>query len=103
MNKPTKPLKTFVLGLFLGSLLGILISPVKGIVIRSKLAFKLRLLQSKLRYFMAKLMEKQHQVGNYAKDNGQEVITDVMHAAEKIVKEFDTITEQLKTICKIKN
>ena len=64
--------------------------------VRHTFIYSLKLYQKKLRAFIAKLTSNKNNVGNYAKDLGQVVITDMLHAAEKILKELDDLSRQLE-------
>ncbi|MBX9889826.1 MAG: hypothetical protein K2X94_00950 [Amoebophilaceae bacterium] len=96
MKKEFRSLGLLFLGLSLGGVIGVLAAPTKGLAVRHTLMYSLKLYQKKLRAFIAKLTSNKNNVGNYAKDLGKVVITDMVHAAEKILKELDDLSRQLE-------
>ena len=85
-----------LLGLCLGSVIGILSAPTKGSSVRSGLLYNLKLYQNKLRFFISKLGRDKNNVTNQAKNTGQDVITDVVTSSEKILEELDLLAKQLE-------
>lgn len=96
MKKRTENGIILCLGVCLGGIIGVLAAPTKGAVVRSSLAYNIKLYQQKLRSLIAKLIGNKQAIKNQAKDTGQELITDVVHSAEKILKELDTLAAQLE-------
>ncbi|HLP34884.1 MAG TPA: YtxH domain-containing protein [Amoebophilaceae bacterium] len=96
MRKRTENGIILCLGVCLGGIIGILAAPTKGAEVRSGLAYNLKLYQQKLRSLIAKLLGNKLAIKNQAKDTGQELITDVVHSAEKILKELDTLAAELE-------
>ncbi|ROT47188.1 YtxH domain-containing protein [Candidatus Cardinium hertigii] len=95
MKKRTENLIILLIGLCLGALIGMLSTPTTGSVVRSGLIYSLKSYRKKLQAFILKLMGNKNDIINQAKNTGKEVISDVVSSAEKILKELDTLTEQL--------
>jgi len=94
--KNNKNLVVLFLGILLGSIIGILSAPTKGATVRSGLIYNLKLYQKKLKYFILKLRNSTHTMSNQAKELGQEVITDIVDSAKKILKELEELAGQLE-------
>ncbi|AWN81426.1 YtxH domain-containing protein [Candidatus Cardinium hertigii] len=82
--------------LCLGILVGILAAPETGSVVRSGLMYNLKSYRKKLKALVRQLIGNKYANTNQAKSMGEEVITDVIQGAEKILKELSVLTDQLR-------
>ncbi|MCT4697249.1 hypothetical protein [Candidatus Cardinium sp. TP] len=105
MIKRTENILILCLGFCLGAFVGILAAPTKGSILaaptkgsiaRDGMLYNLKSCKKKLQAFMLKLMGNKHALTNEAKTTGKEVITDVVSAAQQILKELELIAKQLE-------
>ncbi|MEF2228760.1 MAG: hypothetical protein V3581_01805 [Candidatus Cardinium sp.] len=96
MIKRTENILILCLGFCLGAFVGILAAPTKGSIARDGMLYNLKSCKKKLQAFMLKLMGNKHALTNEAKTTGKEVITDVVSAAQQILKELELIAKQLE-------
>ncbi|AXI23972.1 YtxH-like protein [Cardinium endosymbiont of Sogatella furcifera] len=96
MIKRTENILILCLGFCLGAFVGIFAAPTKGSVARDGMLYNLKSCKKKLQAFMLKLMGNKHAFTNEAKTTGKEVITDVVSAAQQILKELELIATQLE-------
>jgi len=96
MVKRTENLIILSLGFCLGAFVGILSAPTKGSVARDGMMYNLKSCKRKLQAFILKLIGHKNDIANEAKTSGKEVITDVVAAAQQILKELDLISTELE-------
>ncbi|MGI2257204.1 YtxH domain-containing protein [Candidatus Cardinium hertigii] len=96
MVKRTENLVILGLGFCLGAFVGILSAPTKGSVARDGMMYNLKSCKRKLQSFILKVAGYKNDIANEAKTTGKEVITDVVAAAQEILKELDLLATELE-------
>lgn len=96
MTKRTENLMILCIGFCLGAFVGILSAPTKGSVARDGMIYNLKSWKRKLQTFILKLVGHKNDITNEAKTTGKEVITDVVNAAQQILKELDLLATTLE-------
>ncbi|CCM10417.1 Putative uncharacterized protein [Cardinium endosymbiont cEper1 of Encarsia pergandiella] len=96
MVKKTENLVILGLGFCLGAFVGILSAPTKGSVARDGVMYNLKSCKRKLQAFILKVVGHKNDIANEAKTSSKEVITDVVAAAQQILKELDLLATELE-------
>ena len=96
MNKRSENIIILLLGIIIGLLGGILTAPTKGENIRSGLIYSLKQYSEKIKILIKKLTKKGAHTETKAKNEGKEVVDDVITSAQKILEEADILTAELE-------
>ncbi len=88
----------FLFGVGIGTGLGIMFAPDKGINTRQKLSYQLNRYKDKLMKTLEELtLEEEAIGGSDAKDRSEKVVTDAKKKAEKLLDDVDQLINQIKT------
>lgn len=97
MRKYISHIITFLLGITLGVLIGMLFSPTRGATTRSLLFYQIKKLAHKIKMLFIQLIYFPHATiaHNHAKATSQAVINETMRKAKRLLKEATELSEQL--------
>jgi gas vesicle protein len=97
MRKRSSNIITLLVGLLLGTLVGMLFSPVRGSTLRSLLLYQLRKIAQKIStLFIYAIRFPKHVItNNNGKVASQDVIDRTIEKARKLLEEAKNLSEQL--------
>jgi gas vesicle protein len=89
---------TFLLGAGIGTAIGIIFAPDKGINTRQKLSYQLDQYREKILSTLDELVSEEIQsTGSEAKVRSEKVVTEAKNKAEKLLDDVDKLINQIKT------
>ena len=86
---------TFITGVTVGALFGVLYAPDKGQNVRRKLSYQLDKYRETLKELMDEIMDGKIESVSNAKSKGKKVISDAVDKAQKLMEEVDALKEQI--------
>ena len=87
---------TFLLGIIVGGILGLLYAPEKGSHTRDKLSFLLDKYKKRSEEIFAELLEGKTKVQSEAKVEGEKIISGAKEKAEKLLDDVNGLMDQIK-------
>ncbi|WP_027001139.1 YtxH domain-containing protein [Hugenholtzia roseola] len=97
MKKSTLAIFTALIGgAAIGSFLGVLYAPDKGINTRERLNFRLYKTRDRLRALLDELVDNKEIPTTSAQEEGQRVISDVREKAENLLTDVEKLIEQIR-------
>jgi gas vesicle protein len=104
MSNSSRTFLAFLAGVATGAAIGILYAPDKGEVTRDKLGYRLKNYREQLQKFIKDLVERGDEVAlemaggdSTAKAEGQKVVSEARHKAEKLLEDVESLMEQIKS------
>ncbi|MFT4736227.1 MAG: gas vesicle protein [Cyclobacteriaceae bacterium] len=88
---------TFLFGIAVGGVIGLLFAPERGSNTRDKLSFKLDKYKSKLEDLVNDIVEGKELVQNEAKSEGERIISDAKSKAEQLLDDVNGLITQIKS------
>jgi gas vesicle protein len=96
-KKSSNALMAFLAGAAVGTILGILYAPDKGVNTREKLSFRLDKYKKVLEDFLNDLVAgKETPLTSDAKSQGQKVVSEAKDKAERLLEDVDELLEQIR-------
>lgn len=95
MSKTGNTLLTFMAGIGVGVLAGILYAPDKGVNTRDRLSYQLDRYADHLQELIEDLMKGQAEPVSAAKTESQKVIDDAIRHAQQLMDEVDALRQQI--------
>jgi gas vesicle protein len=96
MSKKSNSLFSFLLGAAIGSTLGVLFAPDKGLNTRKKLSYNLDKYKIALEAIIERLITASEKPTNPAKSRGEKVENDTKEKAEELLADVDELIGQIK-------
>ena len=87
---------TFIIGIIVGGILGILYAPDEGKNTRDRLSYKLDKVKKQLEDFLQEIIEGKQEINSEAKDKGKQVVRDAKNKAEKLLDDVNGLIKQIK-------
>lgn len=87
---------SFLFGITVGGILGILFAPDKGTNTRDKLSYKLDKYRKQLEDLVEDLVEHGEELDNEAKSEGEKIVKDAKSKAEKLLDDVNGLIDQIK-------
>ena len=87
---------TFLVGVFAGSVLGLLFAPEKGSHTRDRLSFLLDKYKKRLEELMVELIDGKDLKDNKARSEGEKIIVDTKQKAEELLDDVNGLINQIK-------
>lgn len=97
MSKRTSHLFAFIAGAAVGTALGILYAPDKGVNTRNKLTFQLDKYRAKLKEMIEQLANEKDTAISSAKAEGHKVISETKNKAERLLEDVDDLINQIRS------
>lgn len=88
---------TFIFGILLGGIIGLLFAPEKGIHTRDKLSFLLDKYRKRLEEILNDVIEGKVEFENEAKSEGERRIKDAKEKAEQLLDDVNGLINQIKS------
>ena len=96
MGKITRTLVSLTTGIVVGTAIGMLYAPDKGVHTRNKLTFQLDRYRLRLKELIALLADEKNLHYNDAKSEGQKVVNDTKEKAERLLTDVEELMSQIK-------
>ena len=87
---------SLIVGLIIGSILGILFAPDKGNNTRDRLTFRLNKYKRKLEDLLDEIIDEKDSIDSEAKTQSKKVVNNAKTKAEKLIKDVDGILSKIK-------
>lgn len=98
MSKLGSNIFSFITGLSLGAVFGILYAPDKGSNTRDKVTFRLERYREKLEELLDELVQTNANIpDSIAKSDGEKVINDAREKAKQLLTDVDLLIEKIKS------
>ena len=95
-NRSGSSFLALLFGVAIGSFVGILFAPDKGVNTRDKLTFKLDKYKKHLEDLLNDLAESGEALENEAKSEGEKIVKDAKVKAEKLLDDVNGLISQIK-------
>lgn len=96
MRKSLTGLPTFILGIVTGAIAALLLTPTRGVDIRSTLSYRVKNYTEKLQDLIKVLSHTKASASSQAKKAGQEVIDETIQKAKRLLQDANDLATQLE-------
>ncbi|AQG82178.1 YtxH domain-containing protein [Spirosoma montaniterrae] len=96
MNRIARDVTFMLVGIGVGTAIGMLFAPEKGMVTRDRLSFRLSKYREQLEQLLNELMTSADLPENLSKNEGQRVVNDAREKAERLLEDVDRLMAQIK-------
>ena len=87
---------SFVTGIVLGGIFGVLFAPDKGNNTRDRLIYRLNKYKLRIEEILDEILDEKKNQDSAAKSKGKKIVNDAQNKAEKLLKDVDGILTKIK-------